>query len=112
MRVTAVVNGGTNLYNLTVTRAYDATVIGVHTAGDNVLRVTYPNLTIMVTNTGGVSAVATGDTIQIENEQMAVSNVTGSGPWALTVTRAVNGTTARATTPAGSSTRSWRTPSR
>ena len=58
-----------------------------------VKHVTYPDRTIVVTNTGASSAVQSGDTIQIENEQMTVTGVSGSGPWTLTVTRAVNGTT-------------------
>jgi hypothetical protein len=44
--------------------------------------------TLRVTNAGGVLAVATGDKVQVELEQMTVTAIRGSGPWRLDVTRA------------------------
>jgi len=59
-----------------------------------VQKVTFPDQTIQVTNTGTTSAVQNGDTIQIGNERMFVTGVTtvsavSPGIWNLTVTRAI-----------------------
>ena len=93
MLVTAVNPGATHIWNLTVTRAYGGTSEAVHSAGATVKKVT-PDTSIVVTNTGGTSSVHSGDVIQVDNEQMKVTAVSGGvGPWTLTVTRAYNGTT-------------------
>ena len=93
MTVTGITTLTSTLWNLTVTRGANSTTEATHTLSTVVKHVTYPDRTIVVTNTGASSAVQSGDTIQIENEQMTVTGVSGSGPWTLTVTRAVNGTT-------------------
>src|SRR5215208_5856459 len=91
--VTTVSAVNPGIWNLTVTRNYNSTIAS-HAVGAAVKKVTYPNLTIRVANTGGTSSVQNGDTIRIDAEQMTVTGVAaaGAGLWDLTVTRGVNGT--------------------
>lgn len=105
MHVTAapVAGGGKDNWNVTVTRGYNGTTAASHTggAGTTVFQIV-DDTTIQVTNTGGSSSVQNGDTVQVDNEQMLVTGVSGSGPWTLTVTRGYNlttETTHTATTP-------------
>lgn len=90
MLVTAVPNKAP--WTLTVTRAYNGTTAAAHTATTTVNQVAVSTL-VKVTDAGGALAVKKGDTIQVDNEQMSVTNITGGGPWLLTVTRSVSGTT-------------------
>ena len=94
MLVTAVASGGGSNYNLTVTRAYNGTSSAAHSNAAAVSKVSLPTR-IRVTNTGSSSSVTSGDTIEIDSEQMTVQSVTASGSnWDLTVTRGVNSTIA------------------
>jgi uncharacterized Zn finger protein len=98
MYVTAVGSGAASVYNLTVTRGYDGTTAAAHALAAAVTRVSYPDRTITVTNTGGSAAVQNGDVIEVDTEKMRVTGVSGSGPWTLTVTRGFGGTTEAAHT--------------
>jgi hypothetical protein len=88
------VQGSSAPWELTVTRAFNNTTEASHTSGATVFTVT-ADTTLQVTNTGGTSSVAIGDVIQVDSEQMLVTNVTAGAAqvWNLTVTRGYNATT-------------------
>ena len=94
MLVTGVSNFATGIWNLTVTRA----VPQYHQGGAR-RRQKRREGPLSNADRGHRRLGPVGHTIQIENEQMVVTNVSGSGPWTLTVTRGINSTTVAAHNP-------------
>ena len=64
MLVTGVAGGGTNLYNLTVTRAYGGTGEGTHSNGATVQKVASDTKIVIAWTGGGATPVKSGDTIR------------------------------------------------
>ena len=72
MKVTAVVAGSANIWNLTVVRAQNGTTEATHTSGTTVYEMVAATM-VEVTNSGGSSSVAVGDIVVVGGEQIELS---------------------------------------